>query len=500
MGEAMPLQVNGQTFSIQELGLPGAVLLRLIPVASQTGNVFEILNPTGGKGFTVDVNGAIATLANLNLSTSAVVAWGATPTITTATTMTRGLPAAARTGAILTAGTVDGQLCIVENQAVASLGVTFDVAGTSNVADGIKCTIPGLSSKMFIWDAAKALWYSMGDTAGQSLTAFAIGASGTVPTYPSVARLNPAAARTGCIMAVGVYEGQRCTVINEAVAALGVTFDVSGTSNVADGIKCTIPGLSSKTFNWDAGTSLWYAEGEQAGQSLTAVAIASSGTVATYAAVSRLNPAAAVTGLIMAVGVYEGQICTVVNEAAVGFTAAFAVQATSNVADGASKPISGLSSRTFVWDAAQSLWFSMGGQGITNVISGVGATRTLLAGETGSTCLFDSAAGNIYTLPVPVPGMYFDFIQTVTVTSNAAEVDTDAGTTFILGSVVNVKTDLTTLFALANGTTHVEISSNGSTTGGILGSQYRLTAITTTLWNITGYVLGSGAIATPFST
>src|SRR3990167_10637757 len=53
------------------------------------------------------------------------------------------------------------------------------------------------------------------------------------------------------------------------------------------------------------------------------------------------------------------------------------------------------------------------------VIQSVGATRTLLPEESGSLCLFDRAAGVVYTLPTPVEGMYFDFMATVSVTSNA---------------------------------------------------------------------------------
>ena len=47
------------------------------------------------------------------------------------------------------------------------------------------------------------------------------------------------------------------------------------------------------------------------------------------------------------------------------------------------------------------------------VIDGVGATRTLAPEESGALCLFDRAAGNVFTLPAPVPGMQFEFRSTV---------------------------------------------------------------------------------------
>jgi len=138
------------------------------------------------------------------------------------------------------------------------------------------------------------------------------------------------------------------------------------------------------------------------------------------------------------------------------------------------------------------------------VISGQGATRTLLSRESGALCLFDRAAGIVYTLPAPATlniGAYFDFATTVTITSNAAKVITDAATTFLVGGVnMMIAASATTLGATANGTTIRAISSNGTTTGGVIGDAYRVTLISTTLWQITGLISGSGTIATPFAT
>lgn len=136
------------------------------------------------------------------------------------------------------------------------------------------------------------------------------------------------------------------------------------------------------------------------------------------------------------------------------------------------------------------------------VISGVGAaTRTLLPRESGALVLFDRAAGIVYTLPAPVVGMTFEFATTVTITSNAAKIITNAATVFLLGTVdILINTSATTLAALGNGTSHVALSSNGTTTGGVQGDRYRVVAISTTQWLIEGQVSGSGSIATPFAT
>lgn len=136
------------------------------------------------------------------------------------------------------------------------------------------------------------------------------------------------------------------------------------------------------------------------------------------------------------------------------------------------------------------------------VISGQGATKTLQAKESGALCLFDRAAGVVYTLPTPVLGMEFEFHSTVAITSGAAKVITNAGTVFLIGSVMGgslTVADSGDVFQ-GNGTTHVAISMNGTTTGGLIGTRIKVTAISNTQWAITGGYVGSGTLADPFAT
>ena len=137
-----------------------------------------------------------------------------------------------------------------------------------------------------------------------------------------------------------------------------------------------------------------------------------------------------------------------------------------------------------------------------NVISGQGATRTLSVDESGSTVLFDRAAGIVYTLPLAKAGTYFDFVITTTITSNAAKVITGAATEFLIGGYTNVDTDTSNAVAVftGNGSTHVAVSMNGTTTGGILGTKLRFTCLSSTRWMVEGIVQGSGVVATSFAT
>lgn len=136
------------------------------------------------------------------------------------------------------------------------------------------------------------------------------------------------------------------------------------------------------------------------------------------------------------------------------------------------------------------------------IISGQGATRSLNVNESGATCLFDRAAGIVYTLPVAVPGTYFDFMVTTTVTSNAAKVITGAATELLIGSLVNVDTDTSNAVAAwtGNGSTHIAVSMNGTTTGAVAGTKLRFTCLSSTRWLVEGVIQGTGTVATPFAT
>lgn len=86
--------------------------------------------------------------------------------------------------------------------------------------------------------------------------------------------------------------------------------------------------------------------------------VATAGTIATAGlSVSRVNPSAgSATGVILAAGTVDGQVCIVENDHATN-TVTFAAAATSNVADGASDAIAALRAATFVWNATTSRWY-----------------------------------------------------------------------------------------------------------------------------------------------
>lgn len=129
------------------------------------------------------------------------------------------------------------------------------------------------------------------------------------------------------------------------------------------------------------------------------------------------------------------------------------------------------------------------------------ATRTLTIRESGALAQFDLAAGVVYTLPAPVVGATFEFVTTVSCTSNSHKIITNSASVFLLGEVFMYTTATASGAGFAfNGTTHVACTSNGTTTGGLIGSVIRVVAISATQWMITGAMVGSGTIVTPAAT
>lgn len=136
------------------------------------------------------------------------------------------------------------------------------------------------------------------------------------------------------------------------------------------------------------------------------------------------------------------------------------------------------------------------------VISGVGATRTLLPRESGALCLNDRAAGIVWTLPPPVAGMTFEFGTTVQRTSNSYKIITNAATVFLVGAVMAGDATIATsgdIFT-ADGTTIVALTLDGDTKGGFIGEKLTFRAISSTQWLVQGLVIGTGTMVTGFAT
>ena len=122
--------------------------------------------------------------------------------------------------------------------------------------------------------------------------------------------------------------------------------------------------------------------------------------------------------------------------------------------------------------------------------------------ESGALCINGSASGGAWTLPSAEAGLWFEFLATVSVTaSNVYSVTCSSGD-FIAGVIVggNLTEAASGDVFTGDGAAHVTITSNGSTTGGLIGDSFVLTAINSSQWVVTqGVNVGSGTNATPFA-
>lgn len=126
------------------------------------------------------------------------------------------------------------------------------------------------------------------------------------------------------------------------------------------------------------------------------------------------------------------------------------------------------------------------------------AAVTLTAAQSGQTFLLDAATGVVYTLPAPVVGLTYTFQASVSVTSNSHEVRTNTSTVFIAGNIAQVGS--TTTFGFnANGTSIQAYKANGTTSGGLIGTQLVFTCVSPTKWMVGGTNVASGTAGTPFT-
>lgn len=126
---------------------------------------------------------------------------------------------------------------------------------------------------------------------------------------------------------------------------------------------------------------------------------------------------------------------------------------------------------------------------------------TLTAAQSGGLVVFDKLDGAVATLPAPVIGLFYDFVVDTASTSVGQKVITSAASIFIKGTVLQMTAaDAANVLDTANGTTHVAITMNGTTTGGCVGTRFRLTCRSATIWEVEGLTIASGSVATSFTT
>jgi hypothetical protein len=135
---------------------------------------------------------------------------------------------------------------------------------------------------------------------------------------------------------------------------------------------------------------------------------------------------------------------------------------------------------------------------------------TLSRLESGAIVTGNKAAGMTITLPTAEVGLTYDIHVGTTITSNAFIINTDGTDTFQGQLITNDFNDLGSITLLNEAVPTVgfdqpsaadnQISMNGTTTGGKLGSYVRCTAISAAIWFVEGFLSSDGVLATCFAT
>lgn len=152
-----------------------------------------------------------------------------------------------------------------------------------------------------------------------------------------------------------------------------------------------------------------------------------------------------------------------------------------------------VSSKTGVIDAIN--------RSVVNVTS---STLTVTSAYKGKVMVANRAAGVVFTLPAATAatvGDSYTFLIGTTITSNNFSVVSVGSSDLFYGSVEMYDTD--TAMALAhyapNFSSNYQLTSNGSTTGGVAGQWVTFTCLGLDAWFVEGVCYGTGSVATPFA-
>ena len=141
-----------------------------------------------------------------------------------------------------------------------------------------------------------------------------------------------------------------------------------------------------------------------------------------------------------------------------------------------------------------------GGAGSRASVLGSSGNLTLTAAMSGSTMLFDVAGATAYALPAVAAvdvGTTFRFWTTVTATGN--HTITAAAADLLIGTASMAVTAADFEVFHPNGSSHLVITQNGTTSGGVEGSFVEVVALSATRWGVQAMLNCTGVQITPFS-
>jgi hypothetical protein len=126
---------------------------------------------------------------------------------------------------------------------------------------------------------------------------------------------------------------------------------------------------------------------------------------------------------------------------------------------------------------------------LTLTLPTINASNNAVSSGPGQDPSTSNNEGVMYTIWVPT-----------TISTSSLKIGTD-GTDKYVGSILSIDTDTSgAAVGFVSGASDDFINFNGTTTGGVAGTFVQIYAIAALKYMVTGTVLGSGTVATPFAT
>jgi hypothetical protein len=127
-------------------------------------------------------------------------------------------------------------------------------------------------------------------------------------------------------------------------------------------------------------------------------------------------------------------------------------------------------------------------------------TLALTAEDSGKTIVLAKADGVAVSLPLAEAGLKYKFFVAVSVTSNAYSITGENVNDKFIGVVSMVDTDSADAHtdAIPDVVDDDVLTMNGSTQGGLIGTEIELECIAANRWFVRGVIRASGSVATPF--
>ncbi len=128
------------------------------------------------------------------------------------------------------------------------------------------------------------------------------------------------------------------------------------------------------------------------------------------------------------------------------------------------------------------------------IIDVTGSTTTLSKNQSGSLVVLSRAAGIVVTLPNVGRGLEYEFVVKTAVTSNRYRiVGNDSAK--MRGVIAQASAGGASVLHVGDGATHIALNMYGTSSGGLIGTNFKFVCDNDGVWNVVGENVISGGVS-----